>query len=124
MIKTTFMVKTFGNFNDLKDKSLASTYICVCRLCKKASLEEIECALCEAKDGPLAGILDVTSEQVVSSDFIGSPFSCTYDRKASLALNEQFVKLLAWSDTFNHQFNMDLHCYLERMYLKFLIFMT
>uniref|UniRef100_A0A1B6LMK7 Glyceraldehyde-3-phosphate dehydrogenase n=1 Tax=Graphocephala atropunctata TaxID=36148 RepID=A0A1B6LMK7_9HEMI len=69
-----------------------------CRLKKEASMDDILCALCEAKDGPMMGIIDVACEEVVSSDFIGSHYSCIYDSKASLALNKKFVKLIAWYD--------------------------
>eukprot|EP00755_Sulcionema_specki_P012125 Sspe_Gene.50587::Locus_28146_Transcript_1_1_Confidence_1.000_Length_1732::g.50587::m.50587/K10705/GAPDHS; glyceraldehyde-3-phosphate dehydrogenase, spermatogenic len=46
----------------------------------------------------LPGILAVTRDAVVSTDYIGDLHSCIYDAKASLALNDRFVKLLAWSD--------------------------
>lgn len=48
--------------------------------------------------GSLRGILGYTEDEVVSSDFIGSSYSSIFDAKASLALNENFVKLIAWYD--------------------------
>ena len=40
----------------------------------------------------------VTDEQVVSSDFISSPYSSIFDVGAGIALNETFYKLVAWYD--------------------------
>uniref|UniRef100_A0A1B6L149 glyceraldehyde-3-phosphate dehydrogenase (NADP(+)) (phosphorylating) n=1 Tax=Graphocephala atropunctata TaxID=36148 RepID=A0A1B6L149_9HEMI len=70
-----------------------------CRLKKDASLDDIKCALSEAAEGCMMGIIDVTNEKVVSSDFVGSHYSCIYDSKASMAVGKKFVKLLAWYDS-------------------------
>lgn len=48
--------------------------------------------------GKLKGILGYTEEQVVSRDFLGDRRSCIFDAKASLILNKNFVKLIAWYD--------------------------
>jgi len=69
-----------------------------CRLQKEASMEDIKCAMCDAMDGPMLGIIGVTTDELVSSDLNGSHYSCIYDPNASMALNKQFVKLLAWYD--------------------------
>lgn len=69
-----------------------------CRLEKSCSYDEIVNALKEASKGPLKGILAVTEDEVVSSDFIGDAHSCIFDAKAGIALNGTFVKLIAWYD--------------------------
>ena len=46
----------------------------------------------------MRGILTSTNEEVVSTDFIGSPYSCIFDEKAGIALNPRFYKLIAWYD--------------------------
>lgn len=46
----------------------------------------------------MRGILGYTEEEVASSDFIGSSLSTIFDAKASLALNDHFVKLISWYD--------------------------
>ena len=51
----------------------------------------------EAKSS-LKGILDYTEEEVVSSDFIGNRHSSIFDKKAGIALNDRFFKLVAWYD--------------------------
>lgn len=70
-----------------------------CRIEKGASKEEIDKAIKEAASTDrLKGILAFTDDEVVSSDFISTTQSCTYDSKASISLNDNFVKLIAWYD--------------------------
>jgi glyceraldehyde-3-phosphate dehydrogenase type I len=69
-----------------------------CRLAKGASYDDICNAIKEAAAGPLKGIMAYTEDEVVSSDFIGSPYSCIFDKKAGIPLNPNFVKLIAWYD--------------------------
>jgi len=52
----------------------------------------------EASEGSLKGVLAYTDEEVVSSDFIGDPHTCIFDAKAGIALDDNFVKLVAWYD--------------------------
>eukprot|EP01022_Parablepharisma_sp_SALTPOND_P022906 TRINITY_DN469_c0_g1_i1.p3 TRINITY_DN469_c0_g1~~TRINITY_DN469_c0_g1_i1.p3 ORF type:complete len:380 (-),score=53.31 TRINITY_DN469_c0_g1_i1:1472-2611(-) len=68
------------------------------RLEKPAKYEEICAALKECSEGEYKGILAVTSDEVVSSDFNHDSHSCTFDVKAGIALNPNFVKLVAWYD--------------------------
>jgi glyceraldehyde 3-phosphate dehydrogenase len=68
------------------------------RLCKDTSYEEIVNVMRRASQNEMKGILSVTDEQVVSSDFIGSPFSSIFDQTAGIALNKRFYKLIAWYD--------------------------
>ena len=69
-----------------------------CRLAKPAKYEEIKAAMKEASEGPMKGIVAYTEDDVVSTDMIGEPFSCVFDAKAGIALNDHFVKLIAWYD--------------------------
>ena len=69
-----------------------------CRLEKPCSYDDIIDSLKKAASGPLKGILEVTEDEVVSSDFIGDSHSCIVDAKAGIALNSSFVKLIAWYD--------------------------
>lgn len=68
------------------------------RLTKSATIEEINAAMRRASETDLCGILGYTDEEVVSTDFIGDTRSSIYDSKASLALNDRFVKLISWYD--------------------------
>jgi len=69
-----------------------------CKLAKPAKYEEIKAVIKAAAEGPLKGILQYTEEQVVSSDFLHTSQSCTFDADAGIALNDTFVKLIAWYD--------------------------
>jgi glyceraldehyde 3-phosphate dehydrogenase len=69
-----------------------------CRLAKPAKYEEIKAAMKAASEGPMKGIMGYTEDDVVSSDFIGESCTSVFDAKAGIALNDQFVKLVAWYD--------------------------
>ncbi len=68
------------------------------RLEKPATYEEIKQAMKDASEGELKGILGYTDEDVVSSDFIGDARTSVFDAKAGIALNDHFVKVVAWYD--------------------------
>ena len=68
------------------------------RLSKSTSYEDLCVAMKDASEGALKGILSYTEDDVVSSDFIGSPFSSIFDAGAGIALNDKFFKLISWYD--------------------------
>jgi glyceraldehyde 3-phosphate dehydrogenase len=68
------------------------------RLEKAASYDDIKAAIKEASEGAMKGILGYTEDDVVSSDFIGDAHVSIFDAKAGIALNDHFVKLVAWYD--------------------------
>ncbi len=68
------------------------------RLEKGASFDEVKAALKEASENELDGILGYTEEGVVSQDFVSEPKTSTFDANASLALNDNFFKLISWYD--------------------------
>lgn len=68
------------------------------KLSRDTTYEEIGKAMDEASETNLKGILATTDEELVSSDFIGSHYSCIYDKKAGIALNSRFYKIIAWYD--------------------------
>ena len=69
-----------------------------CRLTKGASYEEIKKAMKEASEGDMKGILGYTEDEVVSNDFLGDARTSIFDAKAGIALNDNFVKIVAWYD--------------------------
>merc|ERR1711934_416103 len=69
-----------------------------CRLGKPADYETICKAIKAASDGPMKGVLGYTEDEVVSSDFIGDNHSSIFDKKAGIALSDDFVKLVSWYD--------------------------
>jgi len=46
----------------------------------------------------MKGILAVTEDDVVSADFVKDSHSSIFDVNASIALNKNFMKLVAWYD--------------------------
>ncbi|MDR2292433.1 MAG: type I glyceraldehyde-3-phosphate dehydrogenase [Prevotellaceae bacterium] len=69
-----------------------------CRLEKSTTYAEICAAVKNAAEGELNGILGYTEDEVVSSDFVGESRTSVFDMKAGIALNGNFVKLVAWYD--------------------------
>ena len=68
------------------------------RLRDAAPYAEICKAMKEAAEGELKGVVEYVDEQVVSSDFTSDSHTCIFDAKAGVALNDNFVKLIAWYD--------------------------
>jgi len=69
-----------------------------CKLQKPAEYKDIVEAMEEASKTSMKGILGVTHDEVVSTDFLGCKYSSIFDVKAGIALNKTFVKLVSWYD--------------------------
>lgn len=65
---------------------------------KSATMDEVKAAIKFASENELKGILGYTEEAVVSQDFVSEPKTSTFDADASIALNDNFFKLVAWYD--------------------------
>jgi len=68
------------------------------RLGKPADYDTICATIKAASEGEMKGILGYTEDDVVSSDFIGDFHSSIFDKKAGIALSDDFVKLVSWYD--------------------------
>jgi glyceraldehyde 3-phosphate dehydrogenase len=68
------------------------------RTVKETSLKEINAAMKKASETYLKGILDYTSDEVVSGDFIHDKNSSIYDSTSGVELNSRFFKLVSWYD--------------------------
>jgi glyceraldehyde 3-phosphate dehydrogenase len=55
-------------------------------------------ALSDAADGPLNGVLAVTHEPLVSTDFRGNPASSIVDAEMTMAIGDRMLKVLSWYD--------------------------
>ena len=69
-----------------------------CTLEKPATYDQICQAVKEASETYMKGIMGYTDEEVVSRDFKTCPLSSIFDKKAGIALNDRFVKLVSWYD--------------------------
>ena len=68
------------------------------RSVKETSLKEINALMQKASQTYLKGILDYTSDEVVSTDFIHDKNSSIYDSTSGVELNSRFFKLVSWYD--------------------------
>ena len=65
---------------------------------KPTSYAEISAAMKKASETYLAGILEWTADEVVSTDFIHSKSSSIFDAGSGIELNSRFFKLISWYD--------------------------
>jgi len=68
------------------------------RTVKQTSYAEICAAMKKASETYLKGILDYTTDEVVSSDFIHCKSSSIFDGGSGIELNSRFFKLVSWYD--------------------------
>ena len=69
------------------------------RLEKGATYDEIKAAVKAASESDrFRGIIGYTEDKVVSMDFRTDPRTSIFDADAGIALNDHFVKLVAWYD--------------------------
>ncbi|HEX7797660.1 MAG TPA: type I glyceraldehyde-3-phosphate dehydrogenase [Vicinamibacterales bacterium] len=65
---------------------------------KKTTAAEVNAALKQAADGPMKGLLEYTTAELVSSDFKGNPHSSIVDSAYTKVMDGDFVKVLSWYD--------------------------
>lgn len=65
---------------------------------KDVTVEEVNAAFIEASEGSLNGILDLTMEPLVSSDFNSDDHSAIIDGLSTMVVDSHKVKVLAWYD--------------------------
>jgi glyceraldehyde 3-phosphate dehydrogenase len=65
---------------------------------REVTVDEINDAFrAAAGSGPLSKVLVYTEDEIVSSDIVGSPASCTFDSKLTMAMGSM-VKIFGWYD--------------------------
>ncbi len=69
----------------------------VVTLDREVTKDEVNAAYRAAADGPLKGYLHYTSDPIVSSDIVGTPYSCTFDSLLTMVSGDQ-VKVIGWYD--------------------------
>ena len=65
---------------------------------RETTAEEINAAMKEAADGPLNGILDYVTAELVSVDFNHNPASSSFDSTQTEVIEGNFVRVLSWYD--------------------------
>src|SRR5678815_2398218 len=65
---------------------------------KPVTVAQINEAFRAAAEGPMAGVLQYTEEELVSSDFIGNPHSCILDAKSTNVVDGTLIKVSGWYD--------------------------
>ena len=70
----------------------------VAELGRTVTVEEVNSAIRTAAEGPLKGVLQYCEEELVSVDFNGNPHSSIFDSLLTKAMDNNFVKVLAWYD--------------------------
>jgi glyceraldehyde 3-phosphate dehydrogenase len=69
----------------------------VVQLEREVSAEEVNAAYRAAANGSMKGYLRYTEDPIVSSDIVGTPYSCTFDSLLTMAAGDQ-VKVIGWYD--------------------------
>ena len=70
----------------------------VAQLNTKTTAEAVNAAFTAAADGPLRGVLQVTTDPLVSIDFKGNPHSSIVDASYTSVIDGDFIKVLSWYD--------------------------
>jgi glyceraldehyde 3-phosphate dehydrogenase len=65
---------------------------------KPMSKDALHAAMKAASEGPMKNILGYTTEQLVSSDFIGDPRSSIFDSTVTQVMGDNFGKVMSWYD--------------------------
>lgn len=65
---------------------------------QNVTVEQVNAAFTKAAGGELKGILDVSSEPLVSIDYVGNPHSSIVDLLSTFVVQDQLVKVMAWYD--------------------------
>lgn len=69
----------------------------VATVSKEITVESVDEAMREASQGPMRGLLEYSTEPLVSCDIVGNPHSCIYDAPLT-RVARQTVKVFAWYD--------------------------
>lgn len=76
-----------GSYSDLNFK-----------ISRKTTIDELNSLFLKAAEKKMKGILDVTSEPLVSGDIIGNPASCIIDLGMTAVVSDDFIQIGAWYD--------------------------
>ena len=70
----------------------------VCRVSRPITVEAANAAFKKAADGPMKGILQYSTDPIVSTDIIGNPHSSILDAPLTSVRGDRLVKVFSWYD--------------------------
>ncbi|MFC8242953.1 type I glyceraldehyde-3-phosphate dehydrogenase [Streptomyces chartreusis] len=70
----------------------------VVELSREVTKDEVNAAFKKASEGELQGYLTYTEDEIVSSDIVSDPSSCTFDSSLTMVQEGTSVKILGWYD--------------------------
>jgi glyceraldehyde 3-phosphate dehydrogenase len=70
----------------------------VCRVSKPASKDAVNATMKAAAEGPMKGILQYSTDPLVSSDIVGNPHSSVFDSDMTNVSADHLVKVFSWYD--------------------------
>ncbi|MBD3238078.1 MAG: type I glyceraldehyde-3-phosphate dehydrogenase [Candidatus Moranbacteria bacterium] len=70
----------------------------VMQISKPANVADVNRLMTQAAQDQLKGILSCETRPLVSSDFIGNPYSSIVDLEQTMVQNKNLVKIIAWYD--------------------------
>ena len=91
---TYYFRKSFNFFGNPQATALTISPI----VGTKTTDKDVNAAFLEAANGPLKGILQYSTEPLVSIDFKGNPNSSIIDAAYTKVMDGEFVKVLSWYD--------------------------
>ncbi len=65
---------------------------------RETTVDEVNAALKAASEGPMKGILEYTTDPIVSSDIVSNPASSIVDAPLTVVMDGTMVKVVAWYD--------------------------
>lgn len=88
----------------------------VCTTTKPVTIDGINAAFTAAAKGSLKGILHCETDELVSSDFNGNPYSSIVDIPSTMVLGDNMLKVFSWYDNeagFSHRM-VDLALFMQK----------
>jgi len=70
----------------------------VAHVSRDVTVAEINGAFDAAATGPMKGIIEYSTEALVSCDIVGNPHSCIFDAPLTQVINGHTIKVMAWYD--------------------------
>ncbi len=65
---------------------------------KKTSIEAVNEAIRKAAEGPMKGIIEYVTDEIVSSDIVHNPHSSIFDSNNTMVMDGDMVKVTMWYD--------------------------